>query len=116
MRGSFTISYSLDASKCRYHHSDYCMCHRDDDIMPYAGICFYRTVLVKYLASHERSGISSSKPSTDRIKGDTILLMLLRLRQCCSHPDLTNEVFVLQSYSNRWEFYKLLHQFFVKLK
>ena len=57
---------------------------------------FYRTVLVKYLSSKADDSVSASSRSagggSDKVKGDTILLMLLRLRQCCSHPTLTKTV------------------------
>ena len=56
-------------------------------------LLLFRTTLVKYLDGKANDSVAASQAKNgERIKGDTILLMLLRLRQCCSHPALTKEV------------------------
>lgn len=56
-------------------------------------ILLCRNKVQQYLSDHLNDSLAASQVGkTQKIKGDTILLMLLRLRQCCSHPTLTKEV------------------------
>ncbi|XP_067936889.1 transcription termination factor 2-like [Watersipora subatra] len=54
------------------------------------------SVLSRYLESKTNDSLAMKQPEVrgKQVKGDTILLMLLRLRQCCSHPFLTKEQLV----------------------